>query len=173
MITGQSVESARSLRRSSTASFRFAAAGFCNAAVGRGLFRRNGWTACFVLSVRFCMRSSPRRICVWCSVGTARDSAGSLVQSTRFPRGVGRSLSVVALEAPSNARDSPAAARNVSPDRSRRKGLDSWRSCCMALWYSAVVRVRLQISFGLCSYKQAPTASEERMRLGSLGMTMG
>ncbi|MEY2714316.1 MAG: hypothetical protein RIT24_659 [Planctomycetota bacterium] len=167
MITGQSVESARSLRRSSAAACRFAAAGFCSATRGSGLFSRNGWAICFVLSVRFCMRSSPRRICV----GASRHSAGSLVQSTRFPRGVGRSLSVVALEAPSNARDPPVAARIAATDRSRREGFDSLRSCCMALWYSAVVRVRLQNSFGLCSCKQEPIASGSRAQVRSVCST--
>jgi len=97
------------------------------------------------------------------------------VQSSRFPRGVGRSLSEGAIEAPSIATYACMHARGpvrrlgsgASTPRvphaavaTRDTSLAAWRLCvarCMVL-YSAPVRVRLQILFGICSPKRNPSA---------------
>ena len=104
-------------------------------------------------------------------VETARRSVGLLVQSTRFPRGNGRSLSSWTIEAPSIARDcsvDPIRA-SATAETPRRSGDGRDRRRSMALEYSAVVRVWLQILFGICSCKQDPIARGSRDQVGSVG----
>lgn len=168
MTMGQSVESWRLLNRSIVAACRSSRA---------GLVRRMERlvvplvATLVAIFVDVLMDSSPscRR------VETARRSAGLLVQSTRFPRGNGRSLSSWTIEAPSIARDCSvdpirAAAEAETPRRSG-DGRDRRRS--MAVEYSAVVRVWLQILFGRCSCKQDPIARGSRDQVGSVGRTGG
>jgi len=94
-----------------------------------------------------------------------------LVQSSRFPRGVGRSKCAIAIDSPSIAQVVPVSARArvaVSLEAARPARL-RWAmllavlavlraECCMAFRYSAPVRVAQHILFGRCSPKQAPSA---------------